>query len=74
MKSYNDVDVLTYIYYTDEHFANKKNNTLPMTFEVFNVIRKSFNRFEKFYERALKDVRRGKIDIIKNKINDIHRN
>lgn len=74
MKSYNDVDVLAYIYYTDEYFVNKKNTTLPMTFDVFNVIRKSFNRFDKFYERALKDVRRGKIGIIKNKLNDIHGN
>ena len=43
MKNYKDVDVLAYIYYTNE---NKKNF---MTFEVFKVISREFSRFDIFY-------------------------
>ena len=68
MKKYNDVDVLAYVYYSNEHFASKK-NYLPMTFDVFKIISKEFNKFDVFYEKSLRDVRRGKINIIKNKIN-----
>ena len=71
MKNYDDIDILAYIYYTDEHFV-KHINYLPITFEVFKVIRKEFNRFDKFYDRALIDVRKGKINDIKNRIN-VHR-
>ena len=43
-----------------------------MTFEVFKVISREFGGFDIFYERALIDIRRGKINIIKNKINGIN--